>query len=111
MKKKRMTHFLLIGLNTTWTLFQSSHFLALCANTKKIDESLSLAFCRHTQLPLKSSVIITRHHQREELGEVKRATCNEQIEFEKASVLKKTTLVHKRNKASHCLLSSQNVIQ
>jgi hypothetical protein len=68
---------------------------------KKIDESLSLAFCCHNQLRLKYSVIIARHKERQELAVVKRAMCDEQIEFEKAGALKKTTVLRKRKKARH----------
>ncbi len=50
---------------------------------KKIDESLSPGFCLHNQLRLKFNIIIARHKKREELAVVKRATCDEQIEFER----------------------------
>jgi hypothetical protein len=62
-------------------------------------------FYRHNQLRLKS-----RHKKRQELAVIKRATCNENIEFEKGSVLKKTKLLRKRKKSHYFLLNSQNVI-
>jgi hypothetical protein len=44
--------------------------------------------CHHNQLCLKYSVIIARYKKRQELAVIKRAMCDEKIEFELASVLK-----------------------
>jgi len=61
--------------------FTSDIFLH-SAQTQKKKLNLSLVFFGHSQVNLKFFFLIVRNKKRQEVDVLKRATCNEQVEFE-----------------------------